>query len=289
MVKSFVRASIEPMLIVAGIIFISATSGLFKTQSLSFLTYWEELINVIKNLSAPQELVYTNPVSGEERDLFPIILLAFVNSGKIFFLALLLSIISSILMLIIYSSAGKIVKGIMKNVSLVLGALPDIFIISILQIFVIWFYKQSGILLVEVASLGENQLILFPAVVLSILPTFFFLESMISFLKEEIHLSYVDLARSKGLAKYKILFVHMMRNIIISLIYHGKQIGWMMLSNLLILEYLFNVFGVTSFLFTYNEPSIFAVTAILLFLPIYTCLKSLQFYISKKIGKAISL
>jgi peptide/nickel transport system permease protein len=57
----------------------------------------------------------------------------------------------------------------------------------------------------------------------------------------------------------------------------------------LILEYLYNVFGVTSFLFTYNTSAIFAITSILLFLPIYGVLKAMQFMVKHRIGKEMSL
>ncbi len=280
---------LEPLLIIMGIILVSAGSGVFQNQTPSLLTYWDSLRKVAAELSQPFQLVYINPLSDVERELFPIIFTAFLSSAKIVFLALIIAISASLLMLVIYYSAGKWLKGTIKSFSFLVSSLPDIFIISALQIFVIWFFKQSGILLIDVASAGENQVILFPAVTLSILPAFFFLGLMVSFIKEEEGLPYVELARGKGLTKYKLLFIHIIRNILISLTYHSKQIVWMMLSYLLILEYLFNVFGVTAFLFTYNTPSIFAITAILLFLPIYILLKGMQFLVKRRIGKEMSL
>ncbi|MGD6802713.1 ABC transporter permease subunit [Rossellomorea aquimaris] len=287
--KSFVRKLLEPILIILGILLVSAGSGLFLTQRPSLRTYWESLRSVLVDLSHPFQLVYINPISDVERELFPIIITAFISSAKIVFLALFIAIVVSVLLLVLFYSAGKWFRGVIKSTSFLVSSLPDIFVISALQIFVIWFFKQSGILLIDVASVGENQVILFPAVTLSILPAFFFLGLMVSFIGEEENLPYVELARGKGLTKYNLLFVHMIRNILISLTYHAKQIVWMMLSNLLILEYLFNVFGVTSFLFTYNTPSIFAITAILLFIPIYSLLKGLQFVIKRRIGKEMSL
>ncbi|WP_409250800.1 ABC transporter permease subunit [Bacillus sp. SCS-153A] len=289
MARTLMRNLVEPLLIIAGIILVSAGSGLFKGQKFSLKGYWESLLSVLKDLSSPLNLVYINPISDVERDLFPIILMAFLSSAKIVILALLLALSVSVILLILYYSVGSWFRGLVKTFSIVVSSLPDIFVIAALQICVIWYFKKSGILLIDVASVGVNQVILFPAVTLSILPAFFFLGLMVSFINEEEGLPYVELARGKGLAKYHLLFVHMIRNILISLTYHAKQIVWMMLSNLLILEYLFNVFGVTSFLFTYNTPSIFAITAILLFLPIYSLLKGLQFILKRRIGKEMSL
>lgn len=278
---------LEPVLIIAGILLVSAGSGLFQTQSLSFSTYGQTFLDMWGDLSHPFDLVYT--ITQTERPLFPIILLALWSSMRILFLAITISLGASLILLIIYTVSGRIVKNAIKSVAAVLESVPDIFVIATLQLFIIWFFKKTGILLGDVASLDPNEIIFLPAVTLSVLPTFFFLGLMISFVKEEEDLPYVELARSKGLTKYRILFIHMIRNILVSLTYHGKQIVWMMLSNLLILEYLYNVFGVTSFLFTYNTPAIFAITSILLFLPIYGVLKAMQFTVKHRIGKEMSL
>ena len=283
------KSGLEAVLIIVGIILVSATSGLFKHQAFSLVTYGEEFITLCKELVEPHKLVYINPVSDVERPLFPIILKAFLSSARIFFLALGMALASSILLMILYFSVGKTIRKGIEGVSFYLASLPDIFVIGILQMLVIWFFKKTGILVIDIASLGENQVILFPAITLSILPTFFFLGSMVSFLQEEEGLPYVELAKGKGLGKFRIMFIHMMRNVLVSLTYHGKQIVWMMLSNLLILEYLFNVFGVTSFLFSYNTPAIFAITSIMLFIPLYFLLKIMQFVISRKIGREMSL
>ncbi|WP_421378306.1 ABC transporter permease subunit [Bacillus salacetis] len=287
MAKLWGRSLSEPLLIIIGIILVSAASGLFQNQTLSIVTYGESLLSVFRDLVNPTDLVYVN--SNVERDLFPIIFLAFYSSARIVFLALLIAIAASLLLLVLYYTVGRWFRGLIRVFAFLLSSLPDIFVIASMQIFVIWFFKKSGILLMDVASVGEKQVILFPAAVLSILPAFFFLGLLVSFIKEEQNLPYVELARGKGLGKFNLLFTHMIRNILISLTYHSKQIVWMMLSNLLILEYLFNVFGVTSFLFTYNTPSIFAITAILLFIPIYVLLKGLQFLIKRRIGKEMSL
>jgi peptide/nickel transport system permease protein len=289
MPKTFINMAGEILLIIAGIIFISATSALFENQTFSVMSYIKQIGEVFSKLLSPHELIYVNPVSDIERKLFPILLLAFWSSVRIFFLSIVLALTVSIILLIFYFSFNKVFKKGIKFLSFFVGSLPDIFIIVLAQLTVVWFFKQTGILLIDLASVGENQVILLPAITLSVLPAFFFFTNMIQFLGEEEGKPYVELASSKGLTHFTILFIHMMRNVLISLTYHGKQIAWMMISNLLILEYLFNVFGVTSFLFTYNKPSIFAMASILLFLPLYIVMKVLQLVIRRKTGKEMSL
>jgi peptide/nickel transport system permease protein len=289
MQKKYIYMTGEILLIITGIIFVSATSALFENQSLSVAAYIKQVGEVLSDLFSPADLVYINPISDIERNLFPILLLAFWSSARIFFLAFTMALIVSIILLILYFSFNSYLKTGLKSLSFLFGTLPDIFIIVLTQMTIVWFFKNTGILLIDLASVGQNQVILLPAITLSVLPAFFFFSNMVQFLREEEWKPYVDLARSKGLAQFRILFIHMMRNVLISLTYHGKQIAWMMISNLLILEYLFNVFGVTSFLFTYNTPSIFAIASILLFLPLYLLIKTLQFVISRKTGKEMSL
>jgi peptide/nickel transport system permease protein len=279
----------EMLLIIAGIIFVSSASVLFENQSLSVVSFIRQIGEVVKDIMSPGDLVYINPISDIERKLFPILLLAFWSSARIFFLSLMLALLFSVVLLIFHFSLSRMFKKGIKAFSFLIGSLPDIFIIILTQLSIIWLFKKTGLLLIDTAAVGENQVILLPAVTLSVLPTFFFFTNMVRFLSEEEGKPYVELAKSKGLSQFRILFMHMTRNVLVSLTYHGKQIAWMMISNLLILEYLFNVFGITSFLFTYNTPSIFAVASILLFLPLYLCLKLLQLVILRKTGKEMSL
>ncbi|OAT82584.1 hypothetical protein A6P54_08545 [Bacillus sp. MKU004] len=289
MPKKIISMAGEVLLIITGIICVSASSVLFENQSLSVFSYMRQIGEVFKDLLSPGDLVYVNPISDIERELFPILFLAYWSSARIFFLSLILALFFSVILLTFYFSMNRLFKKGVKAFSFLIGSLPDIFIIILTQLSIIWFFKKTGLLLIDTAAVGENQVILLPAVTLSVLPSFFFFSNMVGFLREEEGKPYVELAKSKGLTQFRILFIHMMRNVLVSLTYHGKQIAWMMISNLLILEYLFNVFGITSFLFTYNTPSIFAVASILLFLPLYLCLKLLQVLILNKTGKEMSL
>lgn len=289
MPKKIISMAGEVLLIITGIIFVSASSVLFENQSLSVFSYMRQIGEVFKDLLSPGDLVYVNPISDIERELFPILFLSYWSSARIFFLSLILALFFSVILLTFYFSMNRLFKKGVKAFSFLIGSLPDIFIIILTQLSIIWFFKKTGLLLIDTAAVGENQVILLPAVTLSVLPSFFFFSNMVGFLREEEGKPYVELAKSKGLTQFRILFIHMMRNVLVSLTYHGKQIAWMMISNLLILEYLFNVFGITSFLFTYNTPSIFAVASILLFLPLYLCLKLLQVLILNKTGKEMSL
>ncbi|MDP5276305.1 ABC transporter permease subunit [Chengkuizengella axinellae] len=283
------KTMFEMILIIIGIILVSTTISLFQMKDFSLLTFGNNFVTITTDIISPQNLVYINPISDVERNLFPIILNAYFSSAQIFFLALIISLFISLSMIVLYFSASHRLKKSIERIGFIISSLPDIFLIVITQIFVVWFFKQTGILVFDFVATMDNHIVLVPAIILSVLPTFFFFSLMISILREEEGMAYVELAKSKGLKKYRILFIHMMRNILISLTTHGKHITWFMLSNLLVLEYLFNVFGVTSFLFSYNTSSIFTVTCILLFVPLFLILKTLQFTFSQKIGSELNL
>ncbi|MDP5276303.1 ABC transporter permease subunit [Chengkuizengella axinellae] len=285
----FTRTFFEISLIIAGIMLVSAAIPLFQLNDISLLNYGKTVWGIAKELATPHDLIYINPLSGEERNLFPIIFEAYFNSMKIFFLALIISLFISVFLLVLYFSVSERIKKSIEGIGYVISSLPDIFIIGIFQIFIVWFFKRTGILILDVAATMGNPIVLLPAITLSVLPTFFFFILMVTILKEEEEMSYVELAKSKGLRKYRILFMHMMRNVLISLTNHGKHIMWLMLSNLLMLEYLYNVFGVTPFLFSYGEPSIFAVTSIFIFLPFFMLLKILEFTFERRIGSDMNL
>ena len=62
---------------------------------------------------------------------------------------------------------------------------------------------------------------------------------------------------------------HVLRNVAPGLIYYSKTMIWFMLSNLIIIEYVFNVSGITAFLLEYHTPEVFALGLLLLYIPVF--------------------
>ncbi|TWT03741.1 peptide ABC transporter permease [Planomicrobium sp. CPCC 101079] len=80
---------------------------------------------------------------------------------------------------------------------------------------------------------------------------------------------YVELARSLGFSKTFIILVHMFRNAVISVFFQSKKTVWFMLSNLFVLELMFNLPGIMLFLRDNMMPQIFILTIFSFFLPIF--------------------
>src|SRR5699024_11723242 len=81
---------------------------------------------------------------------------------------------------------------------------------------------------------------------------------------DELNKSYVDLAKSRGLNDSELLFNHVLRNAIISIFAHSKSILWFMLSNLLLIEYVFNLAGLMRFMFDFYSPEVLTVGLLLI-------------------------
>ncbi|ANU12174.1 peptide ABC transporter permease [Planococcus antarcticus DSM 14505] len=80
---------------------------------------------------------------------------------------------------------------------------------------------------------------------------------------------YVELARSLGFSKVYIILVHLFRNAIVSVFFQSKKTMWFMLSNLFVLELMFNLPGIMLFLRDNLSPTIFLLTVLSFFLPMF--------------------
>ncbi|EDL66420.1 ABC transporter permease subunit [Bacillus sp. SG-1] len=276
--KPLKSSGIQVLFILTGILAISILPAIIN-----------EVWHILSGFFSLANLVYINPISHVERELFPFFWNAYEYSLTIFFSALFLSLFIAIIVLFFYFLLGKPFQVLVDFISFTMSSLPDIFVIVGSQLLVVWIFKRTGVFLFDFVALGEDRAYILPILCLSILPTMYFIKTLTVLMKEEFEKQYVELAKSKGVTYFGILFVHVFRNTIISLAYHGKNVMWLMLSNLLILEYLFNMLGVTTFLFSYNTPTLFAVTSILLFVPIFVFLKIIQRWANSMTGNEVEL
>ncbi|WP_354959351.1 ABC transporter permease subunit [Bacillus sp. CECT 9360] len=141
----------------------------------------------------------------------------------------------------------------------ILEAIPDIFTITLLPILIILIYKNSGVLLFKVVSLGDNRTIALPVFCLSIPSSFYFIRIFLHVIFLEYQKPYVELARSVGTTNIKLLNFHIIRNILDELFINSKTIIWTMLSSLFVIEYLFNILGITYLITRYQSPEMFMI------------------------------
>lgn len=137
-------------------------------------------------------------------------------------------------------------------------AVPDLLIIFVLQFIVIYLYKETGIKLFRLYGLSEKSYMM-PVLAVSLLPSFFMAQFLIKQIEEEWEKDYVIFAKSKGLHNLTIYFTHILRNIFPLAIIQLRTLIWVLLSNLVLIEYIFAMQGFTKDLdniFTKEAPAV---------------------------------
>ncbi|WP_456271289.1 ABC transporter permease subunit [Bacillus sp. AK031] len=229
------------------------------------------------------ELWQINATFGRSYTFFEMMEGRYSYTMKVFLLALAAALLITLVFTIIHSLLpAKMKKGFSVIVD-ILEALPDVFIIVGLQLLVIIILRRTGTLVAEIAMLNE-EIYLLPVLCLTIVPSVFLVKTAILLLREEEGKQYVDLARGKGLNRIYILFVHSLRNALYSLFYRSKVIFAFMLSNLFIIERLFNMKGLMDLLIWSSGYS-FVLITMSVFLPFYMVFSLSEFYLLKKTGQ----
>lgn len=133
-----------------------------------------------------------------------------------------------------------------------LGAVPDFVLVLLLQILVVAFYQSTGVRLARVASIARDEpALLLPLLVLSLIPTAYLLKGVSTTTREIIGRDFVTAAKARGLGRFQVLRRHVLPHAVL----HGQasaaKVAALLVGNLFIVEYLFNIPGVTGVLFEY--------------------------------------
>ncbi|MGA9225753.1 MAG: ABC transporter permease subunit [Mesobacillus sp.] len=227
-----------------------------------YITSIKELVVKIFTLSS---LTYDG-----EHEMLPAIIDRYFYSLKTLSLSFLFAVIFAFILSYIIVLFLKNKKDYVLSFIEIIRTVPDIVGIFLLQSFFIWINKAYGVKLVQTVSLGsENQAFLLPLLSMS-LPIFLFLTQVIVLkIFEELDKQYIAFAKAKGLSFLYLLNVHVIRNIQHDLLGHLKTIIWMMLSTLVIVEYIFNMDGLMMFNIKHISIELFVFSCILFFTPFF--------------------
>ncbi|MCP3738252.1 ABC transporter permease subunit [Rossellomorea sp. BNER] len=275
-----------------GIILVSGLpvllSGINKNE-IYIDAYWKTVQDIIYAIFHPSELTYVIIGGHKERDLFPYLWDPIAYSLTVLFSSFLCAITLAILFTIVSMLFSEKVRIRIKLFFYIFESLPDILIILSVQFALLFYYKKSGILLFEIVSTYEEKAYVLPILILAILPAVqLFRVSILSF-ESESKKNYVLLAKSIGLGKLFILTVHILRNAIISVFFQSKKTVWFMLSNLLVIELLFNIPGITRFLLSTFQPNLFTLAILSIFIPLFLFYNLGEYVLSKKANRGEDL
>jgi peptide/nickel transport system permease protein len=125
--------------------------------------------------------------------------------------------------------------------------------------------------------------------VLSLLPTLFFYKVSLHMTMEEYEKPYAEFAISKGVRPNLLFLTHIFRNAVIGITSHSKAIIWLMLSNLIILERIFNIYGLTKYILNYKQIEIITFSLIMFYIPIFLILLISKLVIQRSTGREVMM
>ncbi|MDM5153565.1 ABC transporter permease subunit [Bacillus sp. DX1.1] len=280
---------LQLFLSIIGIICVGALPGLFQGLQMNVSNYIQTLKQLGVGLLHISSLTYipiTQSKHPEPRDLFPQLFVHYKETMIVFLASFFISlIVAFVIVYILLRSNEKFQKRI-KSFLLLLESIPDILLIIGSQLFVIWIFQQTGILAVNIAGVGGKSVIGLPIICLSLPTTIMFVKLLMLRFDTELEKDYVLFAKAKGLDTFYILNHHVLRNVLLSTLYFAKTNIWFMLSNLYIIEYLFNTLGIFIFIREHPTVEIFTVSLLLLYIPIFIIFKLAHYFVPASIKEA---
>ncbi|WNF22550.1 ABC transporter permease subunit [Mesobacillus jeotgali] len=244
-------------------------------RNLTFDT--EGYFNSVKDLTV-KIFTLSNLTYDGQHEMLPAVMDRFFYSmktlGMALFAATAMSFLLSYLIVLFFEKKKDYILSFIE----IIRSIPDVLWMFLLQAGVIWLLKTFGVKFIQTTSLGsDNQAVLLPLISLS-LPIFLFLAQVIVLkIFEELDKPYIILAKAKGLSYFYMLNVHVVRNIRQDLLGHFKTIIWMMLSTLVMVEYIFNLDGLMKFNIVYVSVELFVFSCILFFTPFFLIYRLIEF------------
>ncbi|MCM3575079.1 hypothetical protein M3172_17930 [Mesobacillus subterraneus] len=170
----------------------------------------------------------------------PNVLDGFINSYKVLGLSLVaIILLGSIIGFIVILLPIKLRRRFHQFLDYFEG-LPDLLFIFIINMLNIYLLKEFNFKIFPMYGFGSLQPVAFPVIVTSFLPAVLFGLYLIKCMEEEEVAHYVQLGYSKGLSRFYLYSVYMLRNILPVLSLKFRVILYMMLSNLILVEHMYH-------------------------------------------------
>ncbi|WP_342718271.1 ABC transporter permease subunit [Bacillus paramycoides] len=270
------EVTVQFIISILGIICLGALPKLFYGFELRASQYIQSLKEVFVNLMDISNLQY---VRG--KFLFPQLFVHYKETIVIFLAAFFISLFVAFCIVYVIMSSSPRIQHRIKSFLILLESIPDILLILVSQILVVWFFKQTGFLPFQIASIGGESIRGLPIFCLSIPTTILFVKMLVLRFENELEKDYVLFAKAKGLDRFHILNRHVLRNVLLSTLFFAKTNIFFMLSNLYIIEWIFNTGGIFMFLKSYEgiRIEVFIVSVLLIYIPIFILFKLFHYLI----------
>ncbi|KAB2451925.1 ABC transporter permease subunit [Bacillus sp. CH126_4D] len=255
------------------IICLGALPRLFKGLQIDLIGFWNTIVFLGGKLLQPGEITYGFRNS---RKLFPQIWIHYIETMIVFLSAFLLSLLIAYILVVLVLQRSHMKQKMWNGIFLTLESIPDILLILLSQLLVVIMFQKTGFMPVKLAGLGEERIRLLPIICLTIPTTLLFIKLLLLRFKEELEKEYSLFAKSKGLSLRHILTHHISRNVLLTTIYYAKTNILFMLSNLYIIEWIFNTYGMFVFVKENSKLEIFTVSLVILYVPLFILFRILH-------------
>jgi peptide/nickel transport system permease protein len=264
--KIIKKLFMQLFLTIISIVLISGLPDLIMNKNVSM--YYQKIKSVLLDIIHLNEMTYMN--QGKQRLFLEDIWSPYLYSLTILFGALFIAFCIAQLLTWCTLIMSMFIRRIVKNILTFLESLPDLLVFALVQMAIVLIFKKTGLLVSNVASLGsEDRIYIVPIVCLMILPFVYFYKMMILLSEEELGKSYVEMSLAKGMRRIYVLIVHVTRNTSEGIFHFSKSVLWFMISNLLLVEVIFNIHGITHYMYSDFRPEMLAACLILLVIPFF--------------------
>ncbi|MEH7434764.1 ABC transporter permease subunit [Bacillus thuringiensis] len=255
------------------IICLGALPRLFKGLQIDLIGFWNTIVFIGGKLLRPWEITFG---FRDSRKLFPQIWIHYSETMIVFLSAFLLSLLIAYVLVVWVLQRSNMKQKMWNGVFLTLESIPDILLILLSQLLVVIVFQKTGFMPIKLAGLGEERVRLLPIICLTIPTTLLFIKLLLLRFKEEMEKDYSIFAKSKGLSLQHILTHHVSRNVLLTTIYYAKTNILFMLSNLYIIEWIFNTYGMFVFVKENSKLEIFTVSLVILYVPLFILFRILH-------------
>ncbi len=138
--------------------------------------------------------------------------------------------------------------------TLIFFSIPDVLIVLVVLLGYMFIARQFP----NLKDIMPLKSFILPLFTLSIIPTIYISRITLITIQEELVKDYIKNEKAKGFSRMKIIFVELMPSIVFKIIDTMPAIMTMLLSNMIIVEYLFNYQGILYFLiYLYNRQDVY--------------------------------
>ncbi|MFZ5828379.1 MAG: ABC transporter permease subunit [Bacillota bacterium] len=201
---------------------------------------------------------------------------ALPTSLSIFFLALLVGLVGGILFgMLVSRFSARWVRSVATGLNLGFLSFPDILLVVLVQWGIMYLAQIIGFEIVPPFGTWDGKLtgrlLVLPVLLLGLFPGAFIARISAAAFDEAFQADYIRTARSKGLPTRRLVWGHALRNALIPILSSLPTATGLMISNLIVLEWIMALTGVgrllaLEFRAAYPSPNVIASVAIILIL-----------------------